>query len=158
MPVTVTIALFGAMMIFGESCVSPVMVSVDTPFERVVEASGTQSELYLKANEWMVGIFRNADSVIEFSDKETGAIIGKYLMFGQLKPTGYMAMTLDSRIFAKIDVRVKDGKAKLTISPTGKWQYQAGTIYNYNVSDATRDMKAMGDSFAAAMQKDVKQW
>ncbi len=47
-------------------------------FVKVYEdLNSSQDDLYLKANEWIVGIFKDAKSVIQDTDKEKG-IEGKY--------------------------------------------------------------------------------
>lgn len=84
--------------------------------ERIINnLKDTHKEAYVKANTWMVDAFTNPESVIEFSDKESGTILGKYLIQGQYQAE--FGVTVDSRIFAKIDIRVKDHAAKLTIIP-----------------------------------------
>lgn len=76
----------------------------------------SQSDLYVISNSWMIDAFNNADSVIQFSDKETGSIIGKYLVQGSIIRSGYLST--DTRIFAKIDISLKDNRAKISITPT----------------------------------------
>ena len=39
----------------------------------------TQDELYIKANSWFVDNFNDAESVIQFQDKEAGKLMGKYV-------------------------------------------------------------------------------
>ena len=43
-----------------------------------VVRDGTKSELWVKANMWMIDIFINAESVVQFSDKDAGVIKGRY--------------------------------------------------------------------------------
>lgn len=76
----------------------------------------SQSDLYVISNSWMIDTFKNAESVIQFSDKETGSIIGKYLLWGSVVHSGYLST--DNRIFAKIDISLKDNRAKISIAPT----------------------------------------
>jgi len=86
---------------------------------------GTKAQLFLKTNEWMVSTFKNADSVIQYSDKDEGVIIGKYLMAGQILFGSYK---VDERVFAILEVHVKDGKIKISIKPV-PWNYvPAGSI------------------------------
>ncbi len=58
------------------------------PTESIIEVNGTKPELYERANEWMVKIFNNAKSIIQFQDKEEGTIIEKYLMHSYPIPKG----------------------------------------------------------------------
>ena len=47
-------------------------------YEGVVKIDGaSQSDLYVKANEWFVNAFNSANSVIQMQDKESGKIMGK---------------------------------------------------------------------------------
>ena len=47
----------------------------------VVEVSGVSSaDLFVKSNTWMVDVFKNSESVIQFSDKEAGVIKGKFVL------------------------------------------------------------------------------
>lgn len=82
----------------------------------IKDLNESSKESYVKANTWMVDAFHNPESVIEFTDKESGTIIGKYLIQGS-----YMAeflVEVDTRIYAKIDIRIKDNAAKILIIPT----------------------------------------
>ena len=68
-------------------------------------------------------------------------------MSGTISSSKYGAA--DSRIFAIIDIRVKDHKARLEIKPRGEWSYDASgmSIYNYSKDDAINDMKLLSDDF-----------
>jgi hypothetical protein len=96
----------------------------------------SQSDLYVISNSWMIDTFKNAESVIQFSDKETGSIIGKYLMQGSIVRSGYLST--DTRIFAKIDISLKDDRAKITIAPTDDitiWQSGASVKFRDQIND-----------------------
>ena len=116
------------------------------------DVPGTKGELYLKAHKWMTEIFNNAESVIQHSDKEEGAIMGKYLMFGETKSGMYGTM-VDSRVYATIDIRVKDNKARIEVKPQGSWQYDDSgmTVYSYSKQQAQTDIKNLADSFHKAL-------
>jgi hypothetical protein len=120
----------------------------DEPIVMVFDdISGTKSKLFVKANEWMVSIFKDATSVIEFSDKEEGVIIGKYLMYGTFG-------TIDTRVYSKIDIRVKDDRARISILPIGSWKYDKSgmTIYTYSKEKAVEDITALIKHFYSAMK------
>jgi hypothetical protein len=115
---------------------------------RVIDNLGaSKSELFIRANDWMVTNFNDASSVIEFSDKESGTLIGKYKLFGTVKSGSY-GTTVDTRVYAKIDIRIKDNKVKATILPLGDWQYDSSgfTIYKYNKETAINDINKLIDS------------
>lgn len=74
--------------------------------------SKTKNQLYIRANTWMVETFNNAKSVIQFSDKESGIVIGKYLMKSIITST-----TTRNDVYAIIKIQAKDGSTKITITP-----------------------------------------
>lgn len=132
--------LFLILISVMSSCMTPQAVTFSRDeFVRVYDVPGSQNELYLKANAWMVGKFVNAESVIQHNDKEEGAIIGKYLMFGTVA-TGLYGITTDSRVFSIIDIRVKDNRVRLNIVPE-----------NYNATWYTKD-KALADMERMAVE------
>jgi len=129
------------------ACVPLKMVNINEPFVKVYDnLDGTKSELFLKANDWMIKTFIKANSIIEYSDKDEGALIGKYCMNGEEKTDRYG--TLDTRIFAKIDIRVKDSKVRLSIEPF-PWRYDSTgtTIFKYSTVNAMIDMNALANDF-----------
>ena len=71
---------------------------------------GSHDELYLRANSWMISTFNDAESVIQHSDKEEGVIIGRYLMNGTVSAGMYGSV--DTRVYAVIDIRVRDDRAR----------------------------------------------
>lgn len=114
---------------------------------------GTKDELYLKSNDWMIKTFVNAESVIQHNDKAEGVIIGKYLMFGAFLNGAYGA-TADSRVYAVIDIRVKDNKARIEIKPQSTWKYGEMTIYDFSKNDAQLEMVKLADSFHKSLAKE----
>jgi len=97
------------------SCGSLTPVAVNSqPKSETFDVNGDKSELYAKANNWMVENFNSAKSVIQFSDKEEGMVTGKYLM-GTVHPDATGSPVKD--VFAVIRLQVKDNASKITISP-----------------------------------------
>lgn len=119
------------------------------------DTEGTKDQLYLKANNWVIETFNNAESVIQHSDKEEGVIIGKYLMSGLVQ--GNMYATADSRVYAIIDIRVKENKARVEIKPQGQWRYDASgmTIFNYSKEEAKEEMRQLAHSLHDALLKNA---
>lgn len=98
----------------------PTITTVEVePVIRVFTLEGNKDELYVRANKWMVQIFNNAKSVVQFSDKESGVVSGKYLMgsVGKVAKTAYAMPGSDEDIFAIIGIDLKDGAAKITLTP-----------------------------------------
>ena len=76
-------------------------------------------------------------------------------MSGEVRPGPY-GTTLDNRVYAIIDIRVKDDKARLEIKPQGTWQYDESgmsAFYSYSKQDAINEMKQLEQSFYNALRK-----
>lgn len=126
----------------------------DENFVEVLDTPGTKNELFLKANDWMIETFNSAESVIQHSDKEEGVIIGKYLMHGGLS-SGLYGATTDTRVYAIIDIRVKDNKVRFEVKPQD-WYYDSSglTVYQFSKQDAIAAMTRLADSFKKGMAKE----
>ena len=136
-------------MITGSSYEKSEIISVE---------GSSKDQIYIKANEWMVKIFNNAKSVIQFQDKEEGRIIGKYLLFSNLKSFQYG--TVGGDIFAILNIYVKDGAAKISILPQGYWQYDpsGATIYSYGPEQANTDINVLINDFKNFITKKESVW
>lgn len=66
-------------------------------------SDSSKDQLYLDVNTWFVEVFRSAESVIEFSDKEAGRIVGKYVFTHG-----------ESLVRSIIQVDVKDNQCKIS--------------------------------------------
>ncbi|MBW1612438.1 MAG: DUF4468 domain-containing protein [Deltaproteobacteria bacterium] len=121
------------LVLLVSSCVTTRFISLDEPFVRVFDnLPGTKSELFITANKWMVGQFNNAQSVIQYSDKEEGVIIGKYFMTGLLIP-GEDEIYTSSEIYSQLDIRVKDGRARIEVNPSA-WKYDPAGTTTYTMT------------------------
>jgi hypothetical protein len=67
----------------------------------------TQDELYIKANSWFVDNFNDAESVIQFQDKEAGKLMGKYVTSAKMSIYNY-------RIKSTIQIDLKENKVRVT--------------------------------------------
>jgi hypothetical protein len=132
-------------------------------FEPVVktnDVNGTKDELYLKSNRWMVSIFKDARSIIQYSDKAEGTIIGRYL----LKDFPADPFHIEKFIYATIEITVKDGKSRIVITPEG---WTVTTRYNdkgepkkivepkeryYTKEMAIADINALCESFHKSLE------
>ncbi len=85
-------------------------------FKHVIEVPNrSKNSLFVSANSWFVDTFDYAGSVIEFTDKEEGRIIGKYVFNTFQGIQNFI-------VRQTITVDVKDSKVRLTISnPYYKW-------------------------------------
>ena len=122
-----------------QSCGTTKPVVIE-PVVKVVKIEGkSQKELYIRANTWMVETFKNADSVIQFSDKENGIVTGKYLL-STLGLEGSGMSAKQKNVFALIKIQVKDGASKITISPDSFMQYMNK---NYTKAKAQIDIESL---------------
>ncbi len=122
------------------------------PVDRVVKAENTSKEqLYVRANNWVVDTFNNAKSVIQFSDKESGTISGRYLLSTVVRANEYGPARY---AYASIKIKVKDGATKITIKPES-FTYAEGNMYTlYTEEDAKRDVNSLLGSFSNYMKKE----
>lgn len=166
--------LYFALFIFSiSSCTisKPIVVSFDEPLTSTFEnLNGTKDELFIKANSWATSTFKDAKSVIDFNDKESGVIIGKYLLSqATLSGTTYFGYGITSTntgagtkdIFAKIEIRVKDNRCFISVHPLGEWKYQVTEYsgkqpdlhFGINKEQGIEKVNAVIASFESAMRK-----
>jgi hypothetical protein len=97
------------------SCASYQTISAPETISKTIVVKSNHNSTFIKANEWMVQTFGNAESVIQFSDKEAGIVKGKYVMFKGVSATKYTAA--QEAYFAMITLRVKDKGARIEVTP-----------------------------------------
>lgn len=147
------ISLMGVLLL--ASCTpTKILVNFTEPIIKTFEVNGIKDELFLNANRWMISTFKDARSIIQYSDKAEGTLIGKYLLY-------------EEGIYAIIEVTVKDRKARISITPDN-WAYyqQKHTNYYYkngrgvNVHEgytkemAIADIDALCESFYKNLQSE----
>ncbi len=121
----------------------------------IIEVKGTKDELFIRSNQWMVKAFTNGKSVIQSQDKQTGKIIGKYLLHGEFgiqSQYGFIQQSPDA--FALITIIVKDNTAQIVIEPQGSWKSIAngrkvgyGDKYGYTSERAQEDLRVLINSY-----------
>jgi hypothetical protein len=126
-----------------------IITTKSIPVEKVVKIENTKKNtLYVRANNWMVESFNNAKSVVQFTDKESGTISGRYLLgtvANEYGPARYA--------YASIKIQVKDNASKITIKPES-FTYAKGNMYTlYTEEEAQRDINSLLVSFEDSMQK-----
>lgn len=104
----------------------------------------------------MVDTFNNAESVIQFSDKESGSISGRYLLGTVVAPSQYGSGT---KAYATIKIKVKDGAAKIIVTPES-FTYAKGNMYTlYTEENAQSDILNLINSFKISMgTKEDNSW
>ncbi|MDT0687829.1 DUF4468 domain-containing protein [Autumnicola psychrophila] len=128
-------------------------VSIE-PVEKVFQLDQDKSDLYIKANQWMVENFGSAEEVIQFSDKESGVVTGKYLIGETFRKEGYAVRP----VYAIIKAQVKDGAAKLSIDPE-EYIYTTGfghaPQYVITESDVRNSIEQLMSSFEIYMNQEI---
>lgn len=142
--------VFIIISLFVASCMPISMTYKNVTFEpgefvKIYEVPGSKIDLYYKSLEWMVSAFGDAKSVVQFTNKEDGIIIGKYLMFGTVSG-GQYGITTDSRVYAKILITVKDGKARLEVDPDF-WKYDVNFSKSFTKEKAIAALNDLAESF-----------
>lgn len=118
-----------------------------------IDVPGTKDEIYIRANQWMVRHFESAKNVIQFTDKEAGKIMGKYLMRsmivrGKRDPVD---------VYSLITISVKDNATKIEIEPMGKWLY-GHKGYNYKPETAQRVVRDLITDYRHYMVEKSSTW
>jgi hypothetical protein len=122
--------------------------------KKVFQIENTKkNKLFVKANNWMVSTFNNAESVIQFSDKEEGLINGCYFMGYSFKSTQMIESA-----FANIKISVKDGAAKIVVKPTN-YKYCQGSPYSIlSKEKAFVKISLLIKNFEEFMKKKNEEW
>ena len=105
-----------------------------------------KNKLYVAANQWMIEKFQNAESVIQFQDKEEGVLIGKYLLH-KIDPKPNNLYGISTPIYCIIKLQVKDKTAKITINPEDYTYVKSPYIYEYPKEMAVASLKGLISNF-----------
>jgi hypothetical protein len=99
-------------LFFLVGCASMGGVTESVDYSEIIDVQGVNAgDLYTRVNMWFVDAFRSADSVIQFSDKESGVVKGKYVSAENIvHATDYY------RISSTITVEVKDERYRISFS------------------------------------------
>lgn len=79
----------------------------------ITDLKETQNQLFVKSNKWLVNAFKSAKAVSQFSDKESGVIVGRYSAQGYY----FNQNNIQTPAHFLINIEVKDYKAKIQIKP-----------------------------------------
>lgn len=91
--------------------------------QKVIEVPGvSKDDLYVLANSACVEMFRNAEAVIQFSDKSAGIIKGRFTISNVF----YALFYYDYAV--AVTVEVKDGRCRLTLSDITYAPQQIGNV------------------------------
>lgn len=71
----------------------------------------SKDQIFVEANLWMIDIFNDAESVIQYSDKEAGVLKGRYVWFYQA-PSQY---TSEYKFTSTITLYIKDKNIRMSV-------------------------------------------
>ena len=76
-----TVTIFSFVFFVISTCASQTETSVpEKYFEKIIDVPNvSKNDIYIKANAWFAEYFNSAGSVIEFSDKDAGKIMGNFV-------------------------------------------------------------------------------
>ena len=141
------------------SCATTNVTEIDD-YVRVIEVEGASADdLFVKANSWMVDVFNNSESVIEYSDKQAGMIKGKFLTKEGDYFNGYRKIT------SIITVETKEGKARLSVVYNGNqkvslnntWVDANGLPESF-YADYLITLESLGYSLEKALTSKSEEW
>jgi hypothetical protein len=151
------IFVFGTLVIFSlilNSCASSKQFQ-ETPRPRIATYNNDlgKNANFVLANEWIVETFNDAKSVIQFTDKESGTIKGKYLMKDVYISTNpYVPST--EPFYAIITLRVRDKKCRIEIDPPSNQFYSQkvmGEEIGFTINDFENDTNLLINDFRNRM-------
>lgn len=133
--------------------VTPVTIE---PISKVFDVNASKDQLFVRANKWMIAMFNNSESVVEYSDKEAGVVAGKYLL-GKTssRGTGLAASYVgpENNIFSIITIEVKDNAAKITLSPQTFERIESQYLTEYGINEQSAREKI--DSLIASFGESI---
>ena len=130
-----------------QSCMMPATMTVAKVIDVAIAPETSKDELFVRSNTWMVENFNNAESVIQFSDKEAGIVAGKYTFFTKsVSVSMYDVREVESS--AMIKIKVKNGAAQISITPNPISFYDSmGTEEAKYREEISRNIKALVNDF-----------
>ena len=149
---TRTLLIFGIYVLVSSCAVPKTLVRLE-PTYHIIESDLSRDELFVNANIWLVESFKSAKDVIQFSDKEAGIVMGKYLLSlpyfddDQLNPQGISAL---------IKLQVKEGATRITIIPEAFVEPSGDMYYNapYDREDVQNSINLLIQSYVGFVKFD----
>lgn len=140
--------------LFNSCSVTNIPVQLE-PTSHIIESGQARDDLFVNANIWLVESFNSAKDVIQFSDKEAGIVMGKYLL---QTPTFSSSGTNPNPegIYALIKLQVKDGTTRITIVPESFFELQK-SIYlgeTFSRQDVQNQINALIQSYTGFVRYD----
>lgn len=119
-----------------------------TQYSTVINVEGSKDDLYTRANEWMVLQFVDADAVIQYQDKESGKIMGKYVgKYNQLDIMTAAESYNSYKVVISIDVR--DGAARLQFMSPMYYSTKERKYYPVRYANTAKQIYADWEALSA---------
>ncbi|WP_457617572.1 hypothetical protein [Lutibacter sp.] len=136
------------------SCGSVKTLPSPKAITETIQLKSNKNSNFIKANEWMVKTFGNAESVIQFTDKDAGIVKGKYSMHSGQAGSQYTPAV--APYFAMITLRVKDKGAKIEIEPVGAFVITnfMGASYGFTPEQFIKSANALIIDFKTLMNNE----
>jgi hypothetical protein len=113
-------------------------VSKQVSYASVVETPGTKDELYTKARAWFATAFKDSKSVIQMDDKESGKLIGKGIVLGNIRDALNITTLGTFKLNYTVYITVKDGKYRYEITEFNSQDLPGQNVWkaeNHNIYD-----------------------
>ena len=157
----VLVLIIVLLLCFFASCVSMksgVVTEDMRIYSEVIESPGMKKDaIYVAANSWMTTVFKNANSVIDYSDKGEGKIVGAFDKYTYSGPMGLSSTRLRTRLV----IEAKDDRYRITFSnPTWQWVGTAGDSDPKPIDreDWIKDMRLSWESLVASLRKFISEY
>jgi hypothetical protein len=97
-------------VVLGCASSAPRQPAQPVAYSYVVDAAGlSQRDLFARVNLWFVDVFKRAGAVIDYSDAESGVMMGKYENTLKMGAESYI-------VTSTVSVEVKDGKYRISFT------------------------------------------
>ena len=132
-------------------------VKID-PISKSFQVDKEKDELYVSANNWMAENFVSSKSVIQFTDKPSGVVTGRYLLKQGYTYQNYAYLESEGgSVYAIIKIQVKDGAAKITLDPEEFRELDGAYInekFKFTRETATNQINDLTISFEEYLKTD----
>ena len=140
------------------SCATTSNVDIEDYVKIIEVKDASADDLFVKANTWMVDVFNNSESVIEYSDKQAGVIKGKF----DTQVGDYWSGM--RRVSAVITIETKDEKARISVVYggnkmllSGKW-LDSGSLPDNIYEKYQAMVEGLGLSLELALKSQTAEW
>ena len=99
-------------------------------YEKILELSGSKTELYTKSRIWFSETFKSAEAVLQMDDKDAGIMIGKAYSDIYVSNKFYDEDDIKTKAYFTIKVQVKENKCKLEIYDVYYYSYPTSGFYS----------------------------